>query len=95
MPKRVEKLNLGDHTLDVEIKRCDYAQFDFSEVEGFVTDLVGGRDYQFDAIKSTLIYLWGGIYTDITGLAKKNFKSKNRCYYNCCSPYCFWIFDSS
>ena len=33
MPRRVEKLNLGDHTLDVEVKRCDYSQFDFSEVE--------------------------------------------------------------
>ncbi len=76
MPRRVEKLNLGDHTLDVEIKRCDYAQFDFSEVEDFVRELSGGREYQFDAIKGTLIYLWGGIYTDITGLAKKNFKNK-------------------
>jgi len=76
MPRRVEKLNLGDHTLDVEIKRCDYAQFDFSEVEDFVRELSGGREYQFDAIKSTLVYLWGGIYTDITGLAKKNFKNK-------------------
>ena len=76
MPKRVEKLNLGDHTLDVETKRCDYGQFDFSEVEEFVRELSGGREYQFDAIKSTLIYLWGGIYPDITGLAKKNFKNK-------------------
>lgn len=76
MPRRVEKLNLGDHTLDVEIKRCDYAQFDFSEVEDFVHALSGGREYQFDAIKSALIYLWGGIYPDITGLAKKNFKNK-------------------
>ena len=76
MPKRVEKLNLGDHTLDVEIKRCDYGQFDFSEIEEFVRELSGGREYQFDAIKSTLIYLWGGIYPDITGLAKKNFKNK-------------------
>src|SRR3989338_1484288 len=76
MPNRVEKLNLGDHTLDVEIKRCDYGQFDFSEVEEFVRELSGGREYQFDAIKSTLIYLWGGIYPDITDLAKKNFKNK-------------------
>jgi len=68
MPRHVEKLNLGDHTLDVEIKRCDYTQFDFGEVEDFVRELSGGREYQFDAIKSTLIYLWGGIYKDITEL---------------------------
>ena len=69
-------MNLGDHTLDVEIKRCDYTQFDFSEVEDFVRELSGGREYQFDAIKSTLIYLWGGIYKDITELAKRNYKKK-------------------
>lgn len=75
-PRRVEKLNLSDHTLDVEIKRCNYEQFDFSEVEDYVLELSGGREYQYEAIKSTLIYLWGGIYTDITVLAKINFKNK-------------------
>jgi type III restriction enzyme len=76
MPRRVEKLNLGDHTLDIEVRRRDITQFDFSEVEDYISALAGGREYQFEAIKNTLIYLWGGIYKDITDLARKNFKNK-------------------
>ena len=28
----VEKLNLSEHTLDINIRRCNYEKFDFSEI---------------------------------------------------------------
>jgi len=75
MPQ-VEKLNLSDHTLDINTGKCDINKFDFSEVEEFVRELAGGREYQFEAIKDTLIYLWGGIYKDANELAKENYGKK-------------------
>jgi len=76
MASRVKKLYLSNHTLDINIRRCNYNQFDFSEVEDFVRELVGSRDYQFKAIKDLMIYLWGGSYKNVTELAKENFKRK-------------------
>ena len=73
---RVEKLYLSNHTLDINIRRCNYSQFDFSEVEEFVRELVGSREYQFQAIKELMIYLWGGSYKNINELAKENFAKK-------------------
>ena len=58
----VEKLNLSEHTLDVNIRRCSYDKFRFSEIEDYVLALTGNREYQFQAIKQTMIYLWGGAY---------------------------------
>jgi len=80
MPK-VEKLNLSHHTLDINTRKCNYEKFDFSEVEDFVRELAGGRDFQFHAIKEVLIYLWGGGYSDIKQLAKENFKKKESIQY--------------
>jgi type III restriction enzyme len=80
MPK-VEKLNLSHHTLDINTRKCNYEKFDFSEVEDFVRELAGGRDYQFEAIKEVLIYLWGGGYSDIKQLAKENYKKKESIQY--------------
>lgn len=76
MARIVRRLNLGEHTLNIETRKCNYEKFDFSEVEDFVRELVGGREFQFKAIKEVLIYLWGGGYEDVTQLAKENFKKK-------------------
>jgi len=76
MARKVKRLNLGDHTLDIKTRKCNYEKFDFSEVEDFVRELAGGREFQFKAIKEVLIYLWGDGYKDITQLAKENFKKK-------------------
>jgi len=76
MPRRVEKLNLSDHTLDINVRKCNYEKFDFSEIEDFVRELSGGRQFQFDAIKQILIYLWGGGYKDIAQLAKDIYAKK-------------------
>lgn len=72
----IQKINLSDHTLDINIRKCNYQKFDFSEIEDFVRELAGGREFQYKAIKEVMIYLWGGSYTDITQLAKENYAKK-------------------
>ena len=52
--KAIKRLNLSDHTLDINILRCNY--FSFSEIEEYVRELVERRDYQYDAIKHIKIY---------------------------------------
>lgn len=76
MALKVEKLNLSEHTLNISIRKCNYQKFDFSEIEDYVRELAGGRDYQFNAIKQIMIYLWGGGYKNIKALAKENFTEK-------------------
>jgi len=61
---------LSDHTLDINIRKCNYNKFNFSEIEDYVRELVGSRDYQYDAIKQIMIYLWGGGYKSIADLGK-------------------------
>jgi len=73
--KAIKRLNLSDHTLDINIRRCNYNKFNFSEIEDYVRELVGSRDYQYDAIKQIMIYLWGGGYKNITELGKENFNN--------------------
>ena len=34
--KAIKRLNLSDHTLDINIRKCNYRKFDFSETEGYV-----------------------------------------------------------
>ena len=77
MPK-VEKLYLSNHTLDINIRKCNYDKFDFSVVEDFVRELVGSRDYEFKAIKELMIYLWGGSYQNVSDLARENFAKKEQ-----------------
>jgi type III restriction enzyme len=70
------KLSLSEHTLDINLRKCDVTRFDFSEVEDYVRALTGDRDYQFDAVKEILVYLWGGIYDTVTDLARENYRKK-------------------
>ena len=74
--KAIKRLNLSDHTLDINIRKCNYNKFNFSDIEEYVSELVGSRDYQYDAIKQTMIYLWGGGYKSITDLGKENYQQK-------------------
>jgi hypothetical protein len=74
--KAIKRLNLSDHTLDINIRRCNYNKFSFSEIEDYVHDLVGSRDYEYDAIKQIMIYLWGGSYKSISELGRENYKQK-------------------
>jgi len=45
-PFMIKRLNLSDHTLDINIRRCNYNKFNFSDIEDYVSELVGSRDYQ-------------------------------------------------
>ena len=54
--KAIKRLNLPDHTLDINIRRCNYNKFNFSDIEDYVHELVGSHDYQYDAIKQVMIY---------------------------------------
>ena len=74
--KAIKRLNLSDHTLDINIRKCNYNKFNFSDIEDYVHELVGSRDYQYDAIKQIMIYLWGGSYKSITDLGKENYEQK-------------------
>jgi type III restriction enzyme len=49
----------------------------FNEIEEYVRELAGTRNYQYEAIKNTLIYLWGGRYKNLEQLARENFKKKD------------------
>lgn len=71
------KLHLSEHTLDINEKRCDFTRFDFKDIEDYVKELTGSRGYQFDAIKKTLVYLWGGRWKDLNQLATENFRKKH------------------
>ena len=74
--KAIKRLNLSDHTLDINIRRCNYSKFNFSDIEDYARDLVGSRDYQYDAIKQIMIYLWGGSYKSIADLGRENYRQK-------------------
>ena len=70
------RLSLSEHTLDVNVRRCDISLFDFSEVEDYVATLTGDRKYQFNAIKEIMVYLWGGAYDSVLDLARENYEQK-------------------
>lgn len=74
--KKATKLNLSEHTLDVNDRKFDVELFDFQEIEDFVRELTGSRAYQFEAIKKAMVYLWGGKYTNVLQLARENYKKK-------------------
>ncbi len=71
------RLALSEHTLDVNERRCDVELFDWSEVEDYVLMLTGERDYQFHAIRDLMVYLWGGVYENVTELARENYARKS------------------
>ena len=76
--KKTVKINLSEHTLDINVRKCNYAKFNFSDIEEYVRELTGSREYQYDAIKKIMIYLWGGSYGNIVDLAKENWTSKRQ-----------------
>ncbi|MEW6669284.1 MAG: DEAD/DEAH box helicase family protein [Thermodesulfobacteriota bacterium] len=76
--KAVSRMNLSDHTLDINFRRCNYSLFRFGEIEEYVRELTGSRDYQFEAIKQVMIYLWGGVYKNVSELAHQSFGKKGQ-----------------
>ena len=43
--KTVEKLNLSEHTLDINFRKCNYDKFRFSDIEDYVRAVCGDREY--------------------------------------------------
>lgn len=76
MPRSSARIALSEHTLTVNHRKCDLNSFDFSEIEEYVKALTGSRQYQFEAIKDIMVYLWGGRYQTVVDLAKDNYKTK-------------------
>jgi len=60
--KAIKRLNLSDHTLDINIRKCNYNKFSFSEIEEYVSELVGSLDYQYKAIKQVKIVKIGTLF---------------------------------
>jgi type III restriction enzyme len=54
-------------------ENIDPAKWDESKYETLLDELCGYREYQKDAIRTTLRYLLGGKYADLRALAKENF----------------------
>ena len=54
--KAIKRLNLSDHTLHINVRKCNYNKFNISDIEYYVYELVGSRDYQYDAVKQVMIY---------------------------------------
>lgn len=66
-----------DLVLEVS-KNIDPAVFNMDKYEGFVDALCGERNYQKEAIKTTLRYMLGGQYKNITELAEENYNSNDK-----------------
>lgn len=62
-----------DLVLDVGYS-VDRSKWDESKYEAFIEELCGDREYQKDAIRTTLRYLLGGEYRDLRDLATKCFE---------------------
>ncbi len=71
-------MNLSDHTLDINIRKCNYSKFDFREIAEYAQELAGSRGYQYEAIKQVMIYLWGRGYKSVSDLARENFSKKGQ-----------------
>ena len=69
----VDRINLSQHVLNIKLNKCSRKKFNFNEIEDFVRAIADGRQYQYDAIKDVMTYLWGGGYQNVTELAKENF----------------------
>lgn len=71
--RTVDRINLSEHVLNINLKKGGRQKFNFSEIEEFVRAIVGNREYQYEAVRDIMIYLWAGGYEDVTELAKENF----------------------
>ena len=71
MPTR-QVVDLSEHTLDVNPRRYSIQKLDLNELDEYIRGVAGSRDYQYQAIRQIMKYLWGGSYESIVDLAKEN-----------------------
>ncbi len=68
----VDRINLSEHVLKINLKKHS-RQFHFEEIEDYIRAVADGRQYQYDAIRDIMTYLWGGSYKNVAELAKENY----------------------
>jgi len=77
MPNPTKKIDLSEHTLDINPRKYSVDKLDLVELDDFIRQLVGSRDYEYQAIRQIMIYLWGGSYNSIIDLAEENWSNKD------------------
>jgi type III restriction enzyme len=70
----VDRVNLSEHVLKIKLRKKAH-DFNFEEIEDYVQAVAGGRQFQYEAIRDVMTYLWGGGYKDLADLAKENYKN--------------------
>jgi len=76
MPTAIKKVDLSEHTLDVNPRKYSVELLDLVELDDFIRELAGSREYEYNAIKQIMIYLWGGGYESVVDLANENWDKK-------------------
>ena len=77
MPNPTKKIDLSEHTLDINPRKYSVDKLDIVELDDFIHQLAGSRDYEYHAIRQIMIYLWGGSYDSVVDLAKENWANKD------------------
>ena len=73
--KKAIKLNLSEHTLDINVRKCNYELFDFREVEEYVRALTGAGPTSMKPSGGRWSISGAGD-TELRQLAAENFKRK-------------------
>lgn len=75
MPRRNGTKQFHNEDLVLEVSASvDRRKWDENKYEAFIDELCENREYQKDAIRAALRYLFGGEYRDLRDLAAKNFE---------------------
>jgi type III restriction enzyme len=78
MPTRGDRQTFRNEDLVLRVTpNIDPAIWDESKYEAFLDELCGMREYQKEAIRTTLRYLLGGQYANLRELAKENFDAND------------------
>lgn len=76
MPADPDRQRFRNEDLLLQVTAAvDRTRWDESRYEAFIDELCGTREYQKDAIRTTLRYLLGGEYSDLRALAKASFNA--------------------
>lgn len=74
MPPNADRQRFRNEDLLLKVSAAvDRTKWDESRYEAFIDQLCGDREYQKDAIRTTLHYLLGGEYANLRGLAQANY----------------------
>ena len=78
MPTRGDRQTFRNEDLVLRVTpNINPAVWDESKYEAFLDELCGTREYQKEAIRTTLRYLLGGHYANLRELAKENFDAND------------------